>query len=626
MSFNPSQREAILHQDGPMLVLAGPGSGKTRVITERTKHLIRACQINPSHILVITFTKAAAVEMKQRFLGLMGNEAPPVTFGTFHAVFFSILKHAYHYSAENIVREDQRLSCMRAIIGKLSLEYEDESEFIGSVLGEIGLVKNSGIDLANYYSINCAEEVFRRIYSEYHEYLYKHRLIDFEDMLVYTWELLSERKDILSAWQNKYRYILIDEFQDINKLQFDIIKLLAGERRNLFVVGDDDQSIYRFRGAKPELMLHFTDDYPEARTVLLDMNYRSQANIVSRSLNLIGHNKERFQKNIQAAKEKATEVEYAVFEDQRRENLRIIRDIAEHRERGGSYEDFAVLFRTHTQPRLLMEQLLEYNIPFRTKDRIPNLYEHWIAKDLLAYLRIAQGSRERRDFLKIMNRPKRYITRESLDAETVAFDAWEWYFEEQPWVAERIRKLEADLKRLRRMNPYAAINYIRKGIGYDEFCADYADYRRIRADDLYEVLDELQESAKGFEDFDGWYDHIEAYTKELEALSKKRGHEGEECVSLATLHSAKGLEYENVYLIDVNEGLMPYKKAVLDADIEEERRMFYVGMTRAKKNLHLFSVRQFGQKDAEISRFITESQCSCPESADPSAKRTGAGR
>ena len=151
MSFNPSQREAILHQDGPMLVLAGPGSGKTRVITERTKHLIRDCQINPSHILVITFTKAAAVEMKQRFLGLMGNEAPPVTFGTFHAVFFSILKHAYHYSAENIVREDQRLSCMRAIIGKLSLEYEDESEFIGSVLGEIGLVKNSGIDLANYY-------------------------------------------------------------------------------------------------------------------------------------------------------------------------------------------------------------------------------------------------------------------------------------------------------------------------------------------------------------------------------------------------------------------------------------------------------------------------------------------
>ncbi len=608
MDFNPSQREAILHRDGPMLVLAGPGSGKTRVITERTRYLIRECQISPSNILVITFTKAAAAEMRERFRVRMGAQTPPVTFGTFHAVFFSILKYAYHYTAENIVREDQKLSCMRGIIGKMDLEYEDETEFITSVLGEIGLIKNSGIDLAHYYSVNCAEEVFRRIYSRYHEYLYQHRLIDFEDMLVYTWELFSERKDILAAWQNKYRYILIDEFQDINKLQFDIVKLLAGERRNLFVVGDDDQSIYRFRGAKPELMLHFKDDFPEARMVLLDVNYRSQANIVNHSLNLIGHNQERFQKRIQAAAEKTTDIEYVVFEDQRKENLRIIRDIAEHRERGGSYEDFAVLFRTHTQPRLLMEQLMEYNIPFRTKDKIPNLYEHWIARDIFAYLRIAQGSRERRDFLQIMNRPKRYITRESLDAETVAFDAWEWFFEEQPWVAERIRKLEADVKRLSRMNPYAAINYIRKGIGYDEFCTDYADYRRIRVEDLYEVLDELQESAKGYDDFDGWYDHIETYTKELEQLSKKREREGEECVSLATLHSAKGLEYENVYLIDVNEGLMPYKKAVLDAEIEEERRMFYVGMTRAKKNLHLFSVRQFNQKDAEISRFIAESQ------------------
>ncbi len=607
MSFNTSQREAILHKDGPMLVLAGPGSGKTLVITERTKCLIQKYGISPSNILVITFTKAAATEMKDRFFRLMEEKNYPVTFGTFHAVFFAILKHAYHYSAENIIREEQRVQCMREIIVRHRLEYEDETEFIQNMLGEIGLVKNTGIDIAHYYSKNCAEEMFRRIYSEYHEYLLKHRLIDFEDMLVYTWELLSERKDILAAWQNKYQYILIDEFQDINKIQFDIIKLLAGEQKNLFVVGDDDQSIYRFRGAKPEIMLRFGDDFPQAKTVLLDTNYRSQENIVTHALNLISHNKERYQKRIKAEKPAETEVEYALFENVRQENLRIIRDIAEAIERGESYENFAVLFRTNTQPRLLMEQMMEYNIPFRTRERVPNLYEHWIAKDIFAYIRIASGSRERRDFLQIMNRPKRYISRESLDEEYVAFDVWEWFYEEQPWVAERIRKLEQDVKRLERMNPFAAINYIRKGIGYDEFLEEYADYRRIRVDDLYDVLDELQESTKGFDDFDGWFSHIEEYTKELERLYREQADQ-RACVTLATLHSAKGLEYENVYLIDINEGIMPYKKAVLDAEIEEERRMFYVGMTRAKKNLHLFSVKQLNQKDADISRFIAESR------------------
>lgn len=607
MSFNISQREAIRHKDGPMLVLAGPGSGKTLVITERTKYLIQECGISPSNILVITFTKAAATEMKERFFRLMDGKNYPVTFGTFHAVFFAILKHAYHYSADNIIREEQRIGCIREIVARHRLEYEDEMELVQNILGEIGLVKNTGIDIAHYYSKNCAEEMFRRIYSEYHEYLYRHHLIDFEDMLIYTWELLCERKDILAAWQNKYRYILIDETQDINKIQYDIVKLLAGERQNVFMVGDDDQSIYRFRGAKPEIMLHFKDDFPKAKMVLLDTNYRSQENIVNSALNLISHNKERYGKRIQASREAGTEVEYALFESQRQENLRIIRDIAEAKERGGSFEDFAVLFRTNTQPRLLMEQLMEYNVPFRTKERVPNLYEHWIAKDIFAYVRIAMGSRERRDFLQIMNRPKRYISRDSLDEEYVAFDVWEWFFEEQPWVAERIRKLEADIKRLERMNPYAAVNYIRKGIGYDEFLEEYADYRRIRVDDLYDVLDELQESSKGFEDYDGWFHHMEEYTKELERLYQNQQEAGE-CVTLSTLHSAKGLEYETVYLIDVNEGIMPYKKAVLDSDIEEERRMFYVGMTRAKKNLHLFSVKQLNQKDADISHFITESQ------------------
>ena len=606
MSFNASQTRAIHHKNGPMLVLAGPGSGKTLVITERTKYLIEVCGIDPAQILVITFTKAAATEMKRRFQRKM-NRSCPVTFGTFHAVYFAILKHAYNYSADNIASEEQRYQCMREIIAKEHLTYEDETEFITSLLGEISLVKNSGIEIANYYSKNCAETVFRKVYRQYHEFLYKNRLIDFDDMLVYTKELFEQRADILAAWQNKYRYILIDEFQDINRIQYDIIKMLAGERKNLFIVGDDDQSIYRFRGAKPEIMLHFKDDYPEAETVLLDVNYRSVKNIVTSAGYLIGHNKERFQKKIEAADQGDIPVEWQLFESQRKENARIIWDIQEAVEKGAKYEEFAVLFRTNTQPRLLMEQLMEYNIPFRTRDTVPNLYEHWIAKDIFAYIRIAMGSRERRDFLQIMNRPKRYISRESLDEETVAFDVWEWYYEEQPWVAKRIEKLESDIRMLERLSPYAAINYIRKAIGYDEFCTEYADYRRIKADDLFDVLDELLDAAREYKTYDAWFDHIENYTKELQEFYRVQ-NQNPNSVALATLHSAKGLEYENVYIIDVNEGVMPYKKAVLEPEVEEERRMFYVGMTRAKKNLHLFSVRQLNHKDAEISRFIKEAQ------------------
>lgn len=605
--YNDSQVKAIHHFNGPCLTLAGPGSGKTAVITERTKNLITEYHVKPSNILVITFTKAAAAEMKNRFFNLMGGESYPVTFGTFHAVYFSILKHAYNYNANNIIREEQKYALMRELVQKHRLEYEDESEFVTSLLGEISIVKNTGVSIEHYYSTNCAENVFRRIYSEYHEWLHQRKLIDFDDMLVYTYELFKERKDILSAWQKKFQYILIDEFQDINKIQFDIIKMLAAPENNLFVVGDDDQSIYRFRGARPEIMLHFKDDYPDAAQILLDTNYRSQKNVVEASLNLISYNTERFEKDIRAAWESRDEIEYAVFKSQREEIAKIIWDIQEHIEKGGNYKDIAVLFRTNTQPQMLMERLLEYNIPFRMKDSVPNLYEHWIAKDLFAYIKIAMGSRYRSDFLKIMNRPKRYISRDSLDEETVAFDVWEWFYEDKPWVAERIQRLEYDIQMLSTMNPYAAINYIRRGIGYDEFCAEYADYRRMNVDDLYEILDELQNSAKGFDSYNDWFAHIERYTQELEKICRKQ-NENTESVALATLHSSKGLEYEKVYIIDVNEGIMPYKKAVLDNEIEEERRMFYVGMTRARSNLHLYAVEQHNHREMSVSRFIQESR------------------
>ena len=603
--MNDAQKEAVMHKDGPCLVLAGPGSGKTLVITKRVEYLIKKHGINPSNILVITFTKAAAKEMKQRFLGLMGSEKYPVTFGTFHAVYFTILKYAYHFNAGNIIREEVKYQYMKEIVYRLGLEYEDENEFLTNLLGEISMVKNSGISLEHYYSANCPEKTFRDVYTLYNKKLREHRLIDFDDMLIYTYELFKERGDILSAWQKKYQYILIDELQDIKKVQFDIIKMRAKPKDNLFVVGDDDQSIYRFRGAKPELMLGFEKDYPNTKTILLDTNYRSKENIVKPAIRLINHNKERFFKQIKADREMGEEVSFTLFESQREENRKIIEQILEYVKNGGSYSDIAILFRTNTQPRLLMEQLMDYNIPFSARDKIPNLYEHWLAKDIFTYIRMAMGSRDRRDFLQIMNRPKRYIKRENVDEEQIAFDVLYDSYKEQPWIAERIEKLEYDLKVIGRISPYAAINYIRQGIGYDDFCREYADYRRISEEDLFEKLDELQEGARGYKDFDAWFTHIEEYTKELERLSEEQKNR-KDGVILATLHSSKGLEFPVVYIIDVNESIMPYKKAVLEADIEEERRMFYVGMTRAKDRLHLSAIKKLNNHEIEISRFIRE--------------------
>lgn len=607
MQWNKAQLEAIRFLDGPCLTLAGPGSGKTAVITHRTYNLIHQGNVDPSHILVVTFTKAAAGEMRERFLRLEGRESTRVTFGTFHAVFFTVLRHAYGYTAANILKEEEKLSLIRQLIRRFHVDYEDEGECISTILSEIGAVKNSHIDIEHYYSANFGEQVFRDMFRAYQESLRKYKRIDFDDMLLYTYELFDQRKDILAQWQDKYRYILIDEFQDINGIQYEIVKMLAAPRNNLFVVGDDDQSIYRFRQARPEIMLNFGKDYPQARRILLNVNYRCDGNIVAAAGRLIAHNENRFPKEILADKPGKETVVQRVYKNQREENLGLIAALRSYVKGGGSFGDVAVLFRTNTQPRLLMQQLMEYNIPFRTRDRIPNIYDHWIVKDLECYIRIARGSDARSDFLQIMNRPNRYIGRDSLEEATVAFDVWADYYEksDQPWIARRIDKLYQDCKMLSRMNPFSAVNYIRRGIGYEEYITEYAGKRNMKAEDLLEVLDQVEELSKGFDSFEEWEAHKRKYLEELKGAAEAQRQSGEGVV-LSTLHSAKGLEYDVVFIVDVNEKVMPYKKAVLDPELEEERRMFYVGMTRAKKQLYLLSVEQMGNHRAEPSRFLSE--------------------
>ena len=606
LNLTKAQQQAIKHKDGPMLVLAGPGSGKTAVITNRTRTLIEEYGISPREILVITFTKAAANEMKERFLKMTSAEQTAVNFGTFHAIFFTILKYAYNFTAANIIREEDKLQFFTHMIRKMQLEIEDEKEFVSNIISEVSLVKSERMQVEYYYSMNCSEEAFQSIYKEYDHYLRNRNLIDFDDMLLMCYELLVKRPDILTIWQNRFRYILIDEFQDINQVQYDIVRLLAKPQDNLFIVGDDDQSIYRFRGAKPEIMLNFKNDYPNCKQVLLDYNFRSTPNIVKAAIAVVKNNHNRFEKRISAVRKEGEPVRVVTFKTLEEQNTQVVKEIMRLRNDGIRLTEIAVLFRTNTGARGIIDKMMEYNIPFRMKDSIPNIFEHWITKNIMAYMKIAMGECQRELFLEIINRPKRYVTREVLSDPEVSIMELMKKYQDKTWMMERLEKLQYDLVMLKKMEPFAAINYIRKAIGYDEYLQDYATFRRIKVEELYDTIDELQESAKNYRTFQEWFDHMEEYKQELKEQMENRRRYHVDSVSLATMHSAKGLEYEAVFIVDANEGITPHRKAVLDEDMEEERRMFYVAMTRAKHHLYIYSAKERYNKEFTRSRFVGE--------------------
>ncbi len=605
-AFHEEQARAIRHKDGPMLVLAGPGSGKTLVITYRTKYLIEQHKINPANILVVTFTNAAAKEMKERFDRLTDSRFQGVTFGTFHSVFFGILRWAYRFTGDNILREDEKKEILKKICSKMDLEVEEEGDFYQSLIGEISLVKGSMVNLSYYYSTTCSDEAFQKIMKEYDQVLKASNKIDFDDMLVLTYELFKERPDLLAKWQEKFQYILIDEFQDINKAQYEVVRLLAQPRNNLFIVGDDDQSIYRFRGAKPEIMLGFENDYPGTNKVLLGINYRCSGNIVDMAGKIIENNKKRFAKNISSNREEGEKVHIERVEDGKRECDDILKKIQEYHKKGIPYSQMAVIYRTNTQPRPIISKLMEYNVPFQVRDAIPSLFEHWIARDLICYLKMALGSRDRQTFLNIMNRPKRYISRNMVTTATVNLIEMADSVKDKPWLAERIERFLYDIKVLAKMAPYQAIGYIRETIGYDEFLKEYAAFRKMKNEDLLEVLLEVQETAKECKKIEDWFEYIEEYEEELEIQLKAGRQKQADSVVFTTMHSAKGLEYDVVFLPDATEGIIPHKKSMKEADIEEERRLFYVAVTRAKNHLHVYVPGELYQKKQVVSRFVKE--------------------
>ena len=602
MQFNKAQIQAIQHNKGPCMVIAGPGSGKTTVLTHRVRYLIDRCGVKPSDILVITFTKAAAEQMKFKFKGLSEGRSSAVTFGTFHAVFFTILKAAYNYSARCIITPQVQHEFVKDQIHRLELEYDDEKEAVDGVLSEISRVKGEAVNIDEYESRCIPPQSFRIIYMAYDDMLVRKHLIDFDDMIVQCRELLMQREDYRRAWQNKYKYILIDEFQDINKAQFDVVRILADEYRNLFVVGDDDQSIYGFRGSAPQIMLDFNKYYSDAVRIDMCINYRSTGNIVFASRAVAEENEHRYYKDITTYNSQGDTVSVYEFNSLNDEKAFLVSEIRRLIDTGIAADDIAVLSRTNVIGNMYMSRLESDGIPCCDYSVVQDIYEHWISKDILTYIRIALGSRERIDFLRIINKPLRYISR-SYITQPADINALKRGYEGNEQMSKQVEKLVSDISMIRSMSPFAAVNYIRKGVGYDEYIRNYIYEHKADKEELYNVLDELAHRASQYMSLSQWLDGIVEYIRQCD---KDRQNNTADGVHMLTMHGSKGLEYKIVLVMDACEGIIPYNKSILDEQIEEERRLFYVAMTRAKEKLYLLYAKSRYNKDTTISRFVTE--------------------
>lgn len=632
--FNAAQREAISFKDGTACVLAGPGSGKTTVITHRVKKLVEDYRIPPEHILVITFTRAAANEMMQRFYSLCRHGGAAVTFGTFHAVFFTILKHAYHYTAASVITPDRQREFILECLRMLSLEYVCEEEVVNNVLSEISTVKNGCVSLKEYEPLSCSKAGFVKIFNEYNDMLIRKRLLDFDDMVLETLKLFNNRPDYLSAWQKKYSYILIDEFQDINQAQFDVIKLLTGKNGNLFVVGDDDQSIYGFRGSKPEIMLRFKESFPDARMISMNINYRSNEAIVNTARSLIEINQSRYVKDLKAffsylPKDREDYCSVTVYEtdDLETEKNTLFREIDKLHNQGIDYGEIAVLARTNTLCNLFMNKLTAEGIPCVSDVKIKNIYKTWVGQDIISYLRMGLGERRRNIVLRIVNKPTRYITREFIP-EVFSFEGLRDIYSENSYkesfrynsgfcqdMLDRISDFQFDIMMLGKLSPFAAVNYIRKSIGYDDYLEDYIREHKADREEIIGLCEEITEQSRRFTSVKEWLTHIGNSFNE--DMNKRNGREiikdkninydnNANQIHFHTMHCSKGLEYRYVFITDVCEGIIPYERSSLDCEVEEERRMFYVAMTRAKEKLYLLYPLARYNKNTAVSRFIDE--------------------
>lgn len=625
MVFSKEQKSAIHFKDGPALVLAGPGSGKTTVIVNRIISLIKEHSVSPSSILVITFTKAAAKSMRQRFLSLTGESYVSVTFGTFHAVFFSMLRHAYNYSAGSIIKADIQYNYIRNAAMGFELEYPDENEMVTGIILEISRVKSNRLCIDTYEAVSCPAATFRLIYKKYENMLISRRMIDYDDMIIMCYELLSKRADYRKAWQDKYKYILVDEFQDINKAQYDTIKLIAGKQANLFVVGDDDQSIYAFRGSKPDIMLGLSTEYRDIVQMYLNTNYRCSSEIVAGARSLIEYNKVRFAKDIRSCGMCSGRIKVCKMADIEEEALYLSKEVRELIADGIKPEEIAVISRTNIISNIYYTRLNSDGVACRTLTAVHNIYDSWLMQDIAAYMRLSQGMYDKENAVRIINKPSRYIKR-ALITQPFNFEHLRKCYDGDEGLIKIINDMQFDIKMLSHMSPYAAVNYILKGIGYEDYINEEIIRKRLNKEEVYAKLTEIKTLSRKYMDIKQWLKYIDEQAEKTEQENKSDKRQGNQknsdekdsagAVNIYTMHSCKGLEFKAVFIMDVCEGIIPYNKAVLDNEIEEERRLMYVAMTRAKEKLYLvYPIKRYGH-DTAASRFISEIDKAYIESFD----------
>ncbi|MFR8152271.1 MAG: ATP-dependent helicase, partial [Romboutsia timonensis] len=529
-------------------------------------------------------------------------------------VFFRILRYFENYNIESILDEKTKRIGLKNILKGLNIENADDDETIGQVINEISYVKNELMDKRDFKSEVLTNDEFIKVYNFYEEYKQQMNKIDFDDMLIKTYELLKNNKAALDRVRSVYRYILVDEFQDINKVQFEALKLIANPSNNIFVVGDEDQSIYGFRGSRPDFLLEFEEYFSNTKKVLLDINYRSKGEIIDIANRLIEKNTNRYEKVIKCGQGNGAKVNYISPEDSEEEAVYIAKDIKNKvQEDYTEYTDFAVIYRTNIQSRALVDVFMDMRIPFVVKDSIVTIYDHWAAQDILAYLRIGVNPNSNKDWIRIINKPFRYISKDNLNLikdEPDFINSLINKCDLHPKQVKTINDLDIDISYVKGLNPKNAISYIRTTLDYDRYILDYCTNRKIKTNGLIEILNELESSATNFKTIQEYLEHIERVKSEIVDNKNNKETDG---VIFTTMHSAKGLEFKNVYIIGANEGTIPHEKSYEIDDeekkndqIEEERRLMYVAITRAEENICISSpINKYGKRVSK-SRFVED--------------------
>lgn len=606
--FNKSQIQAISHMDGPAMVLAGPGSGKTTVITHRIKNLIEKAEVRPENILVVTFTKAAAISMQKRFSTLMnGGKGQLVTFGTFHSVFYKILRKSRRYEATEILSERQKTDYIREIIGRYGISSNDISELSQNIINDIGNIKGNMLNAQEYEPSCCKKEDFIKVYNAYNLELKKDGKMDFDDILRECYLLLCENHTILEQWRELYKYILIDEFQDINRIQMNIIELLASPLNNIFVVGDDDQSIYGFRGARPEIMIEFKDYYPEAELIVLNVNYRSTQSIINVAGRVIENNKTRLDKCAHANNDKDFQPDIRKFRNQVEELKFVVSKIKEYENQGISLSEMAILVRNNSQIQEISSFLKNRKIEAKSGKHRSNIYNGMVAKDILSYVRGAlkfDGTYFNEDLIYVLNKPQRYISRQVVLSVNMNISAVRRIYSKN-----NIDSFLFHIEMIRKLPPQAALSYIRKGAGYEEYLRLYAIENNIPMSGLLKQLEQLVQECSKFNTLEQWINSIDsAQNSEGQNFGKKSSGEvgTNNRINIMTMHGSKGLEFKAVFIVDANQGIIPTSKALRERDFEEERRLFYVAMTRAIDYLNIYAVEERLGCPIEVSMFVEE--------------------